>query len=124
MSKIHATNNESSLPVRSVRKVLSLLFGATIATCSAQAAVLGDYSGRTVAEVYAYGNGDVLFKVMPVVVGCEGGFWFVPADLGFKANLAALLLSQQSKSGVRVWGTTINFGVVRQSPHVSFISLD
>lgn len=74
---------------------------------SADGAVVGDYTARAITEVFSYpeyGQGDVMFRVTPVVPGCEGGFWLRPSDPGFKTSVATMLLGYSTKVAVRVWG--------------------
>ena len=73
---------------------------------AAQAALVGDYTVRTIVEVFTFsdfGGGDVVLKVTPQIAGCEGGFWLRPVDPGFKINAAAVFMAFQGKTGVRIW---------------------
>ena len=90
------------------------------------AALVGDYSIRAVLEINTYedfGGGDVMFRVNPTVVGCEGGFWLTPTDPGFKTNLASLMMAYQTKSGLRVRGYTDQIWTGSSAPACKLYSI-
>jgi hypothetical protein len=101
---------------RANRNLISTLRSACAATVvglamlsfpTAQAAIVGDFSSRLVTEYFTYpafGGGDVIFRVSPAVVGCEGGFWLSPSDPGFVQSVAAVYLMYRGKLSTRVWG--------------------
>jgi hypothetical protein len=104
--------NHSTLKIGAIISIarqftLPLLLCTVVVLTEAKAAVVGGYSSLSVTELISYTNdasGAITFRVSPFVAGCEGGFWLSPADLGFKANLAVILLATQTKSAIRVWG--------------------